>query len=134
MAAPTTRVSRTAPPTERVAPSGPIIPAGPTGVMGLPSGRKVPIVGDEAIVGRGNPDGTDAVEIDMTTEVESSTVSRRHARVTRAGAGFEVEDLNSANTTSLNNETLTPGRKYALHKGDVVEFGKVKCIFSIQDR
>lgn len=133
-AAPTTRVSRTAPPTERVAPSGPIVPAGPTGVMGLPSGRKVPIVGEEAIVGRGNPDGTDPVEIDVTTEIESSTVSRRHARITRAGAGFEVEDLNSANQTFLNNEPLSPGRKYALHKGDVVEFGKVKCVFSIQDK
>jgi pSer/pThr/pTyr-binding forkhead associated (FHA) protein len=102
--------------------------------MGLPSGRKVPIVGEEAIVGRGNPDGTDPVEIDMTTELESGSVSRRHARITRAGAGFEVEDLESVNTTMLNNEPLTPGRKYGLHKGDVVEFGKVRCIFSIQDK
>jgi hypothetical protein len=134
-AAPTTRVGRTAAPTERVAaPSGPIVPAGPTGVMGLPSGRKVPIVGEEAVVGRGNPDGTDPVEVDMTTEIESSTVSRRHARITRAGAGFEIEDLNSANSTTLNNEPLSPGRKYALHKGDVIEFGKVKCVFSIQDK
>lgn len=128
----TTRVSRTALPTERV--SAPIVPAGPTGVFALPSGRRVPMVTAEAIVGRGNPDGTDAVEVDMTTETEQTTVSRRHARITRAGGGFEIEDLNSANQTMLNNEQLTPGRRYALRKGDVVEFGKVKCTFSVQEK
>jgi FHA domain len=128
----TTRVSRTALPTERVAKAP--VPAGPTGVFALPSGRRVPMVTEEAIVGRGNPDGTDAVEVDMTTEIEQTTVSRRHARITRAGGGFEIEDLNSANETLLNNEKVVPGRRYALRKGDVVEFGKVKCTFSVQEK
>jgi hypothetical protein len=130
-APPTTRVSRTAMPTERVTSPEPV---GPTGIFTLPSGRRVPMVTKEAIVGRGNPDGTDPVEVDMTTEAESSTVSRRHARITRANGGFEIEDLNSANQTLLNNEQLTPGRRYALRKGDVVEFGKVKCTFSVQGK
>jgi hypothetical protein len=128
----TTRVSRTALPTERV--SRAPVPVGPTGVFALPSGRRVPIVTAEAIVGRGNPDGTDPVEVDMTTEAESTTVSRRHARITRAGGGFEIEDLNSANQTLLNNEQMVPGKRYPLRKGDVVEFGKVKCTFSVQDK
>ncbi len=128
----TTRVSRTAVPTERVAPTP--VPVGPTGVFALPSGRRVPMVTAEAIVGRGNPDGTDPVEVDMTTEAEQTTVSRRHARITRAGNGFEIEDLNSANQTMLNNEQLVPGRRYPLRKGDVVEFGKVKCTFSVQEK
>jgi len=127
----TTRVSRAALPTERV--SKPV-PAGPTGVFALPSGRRVPVVTQEAIVGRGNPDGTDPVEVDMTTEAESTTVSRRHARITRANGGFEIEDLNSANQTLLNNEQLDSGRHYPLRKGDVVEFGKVKCTFSVQEK
>jgi pSer/pThr/pTyr-binding forkhead associated (FHA) protein len=128
----TTRVSRTAAPTERVTTTP--APVGPTGIFALPSGRRVPVVTQEAIVGRGNPDGTDPVEVDMTTEAESSTVSRRHARITRANGGFEIEDLNSANQTLLNNEQLEPGRRYALRKGDVVEFGKVKCTFSVQGK
>jgi hypothetical protein len=128
----TTRVSRTALPTERVAPTP--VPVGPTGVFTLPSGRRVPMVTAEAIVGRGNPDGTDPVEVDMTTEAEQTTVSRRHARITRASGGFEIEDLNSANQTMLNNEQLVPGRHYPLRKGDVVEFGKVKCTFSVQEK
>jgi hypothetical protein len=126
----TTRVSRTALPTERV--TAPPKPVGPTGVFTLPSGRRVPMVTAEAVVGRGNPDGTDPVEIDMTTEADSTTVSRRHARITRSGQGFEIEDLNSANLTTLNNEEMKPGQRYPLRKGDVVEFGKVKCTFSIQ--
>ncbi len=130
MAPATTRVSRTALPTERV--TAPPKPAGPTGVFALPSGRRVPMVTEEAIVGRGNPDGTDPVEIDMTTEAESTTVSRRHAKITRSNQGFEIEDLNSANLTVLNNEQMKPGQRYPLRKGDVVEFGKVKCTFSIQ--
>jgi hypothetical protein len=128
----TTRVSRTALPTERV--SKPPVPVGPTGVFALPSGRRVPMVTAEAIVGRGNPDGTDPVEVDMTTETEQTTVSRRHARITRVADGFEIEDLNSANQTMLNNEQLVPGRRYPLRKGDVVEFGKVKCTFSVQEK
>ncbi len=128
----TTRVSRTALPTERVSKAA--APVGPTGVFSLPSGRRVPVVTEEAIVGRGNPDGTDPVEVDMTTEAESTTVSRRHARITRVGAGFEIEDLNSANQTLLNNEQMVPGRRYPLRKGDVVEFGKVRCTFSIQEK
>ncbi len=128
----TTRVSRTALPTERVA--KPPAPVGPTGVFSLPSGRRVPVVTEEAIVGRGNPDGTDPVEVDMTTEADSTTVSRRHARISRAGSGFEIEDLNSANQTLLNNEQLVPGKRYPLRKGDVVEFGKVKCTFSVQEK
>lgn len=110
------------------------MPVGPTGVFTLPSGRRVPMVTQEATVGRGNPDGTEAVEVDMTTESESSTVSRRHARITRSNGGFEIEDLNSANQTLLNNEQLAPGRRYPLRRGDVVEFGKVKCTFSVQGK
>jgi hypothetical protein len=128
----TTRVSRTALPTERVSKAP--VPVGPTGVFSLPSGRRVPMVTEEAVVGRGNPDGTDPVEVDMTTEAESTTVSRRHARITRAGGGFEIEDLDSANQTMLNNEQLVPGKRYPLRKGDVVEFGKVKCTFSVQEK
>ncbi len=128
----TTRVSRTALPTERV--SRAPVPVGPTGIFVLPSGRRVPMVTEEAIVGRGNPDGTDPVEVDMTTEAEQTTVSRRHARITRAGSGFEIEDLNSANQTLLNNEQLVPGKRYPLRKGDVIEFGKVKCTFTVQEK
>ena len=83
-------------------------------------------------MGRSNPDGSQQVEVDMTAEPERATVSRRHARITRAGNGFELEDLNSANQTKLNNQPLAPGQRYPLRDGDIVEFGKVRCTFHIQ--
>ncbi len=106
--------------------------AGPTGIFTLPSGRQVSLLTLEAIVGRSNPDGSQRVEVDMTAEPERVTVSRRHARITRTGNEFEIEDLNSANQTKLNNQPLAPGRRYPLRHGDVVEFGRVRCAFSIQ--
>jgi pSer/pThr/pTyr-binding forkhead associated (FHA) protein len=107
--------------------------SGPTGIFLLPSGRQVSFSGQEAVVGRSNPDGSQSVEVDMTAEPERTTVSRRHARITRSGAAFELEDLNSANQTKLNNQPLEPGRRYPLRHGDVVEFGKVRCTFTAQE-
>lgn len=108
-------------------------PVGPKGVLTLPSGRRVALIGAEALVGRGNSlVGPEAIDVDLTSESEQKTVSRQHARITRAGNGFEIEDLDSANQTLLNHEQLQPRRRYRLRNGDVVEFGKVKCAFTIE--
>lgn len=98
----------------------------------LPSGRRVALPGPEAVVGRGPLVGPDAVEVDLTSESEHQTVSRRHASIRCTEAGFEIEDLHSANQTRLNHEPLEPGRSYRLRQGDVVEFGKVRCAFTIE--
>ena len=124
----TERYSGEAEPTVRVSSS-----SGPTGIFTLPSGRQVSFMSQEAVVGRSNPDGSQSVEVDMTAEPERATVSRRHARITRTGADFELEDLNSANQTKLNQQPLAPGRRYPLRHGDVVEFGKVRCTFTVRE-
>jgi hypothetical protein len=123
---PTERVGTVAEATER----GPA-PGGPIGALALPSGRRLLLTMQEAIVGRGNPDGSQFVEVDLTEEPERKSVSRRHARIVRSGSSFELEDLNSANQTRLNGEPLVPGRRYPLHNGDVIEFGRVRCTFSL---
>ena len=123
---PTERVGSVAEATER----GPA-PGEPVGALVLSSGRRLVLTMQEAIVGRGNPDGSQFVEVDLTEEPERKSVSRRHARIVRAGSGFELEDLNSANQTRLNGEPLVPGRRYPLHTGDVIEFGRVRCTFSL---
>ncbi|HEU5198053.1 MAG TPA: FHA domain-containing protein, partial [Ktedonobacterales bacterium] len=102
------------------------------GVITLPSGRRVTLPGAEAVVGRGPVVGPDAVEVDLTSESEKQTVSRRHASIWRTEAGFELEDLHSANQTWLNQEPLQPGRRYRLRHGDVVEFGNVRCRFTVE--
>lgn len=102
---------------------------GAIGMLRLPSGRTIPIVADRAEIGRGITNTEDAAAIDLTGEPDKATVSRIHALITRAGARFEIEDLRSANGTVLNGQKLIPGQPYPLQPGDVVEFGKVRCVF-----
>jgi pSer/pThr/pTyr-binding forkhead associated (FHA) protein len=53
--------------------------------------------------------------------IESSMVSRNHARVSNQGNRVTVEDLNSANGTSINGRRITAPT--VLRDGDIVEFG-----------
>lgn len=108
------------------------LPAGPHGVLTLPSGRRVMLPSTEAVVGRGSLSGPDMVEVNLASEQEQQTVSHRHARIWRTEAGFEIEDLQSTNQTVLNHEPLQPGRRYRLHHGDVIEFGTVRCAFTLE--
>lgn len=55
--------------------------------------------------------------------VDDATVSRRHAEVRKAGAGWEVVDLGSANGTRVNG--ISVGTGAPLSNGDVIELGQV---------
>ncbi len=125
---PTLRAGPALEPTERVESA----PSTLSGALVLPSGRSVALAAQEILIGRGPATGPDAVDVDLSNEPERATVSRRHAKIVRGASGFEVEDLNSANQTRLNSEPLTPGRRASLRRGDVLEFGKVRCIFQAQ--
>ncbi|HLW01925.1 MAG TPA: tetratricopeptide repeat protein [Ktedonobacterales bacterium] len=105
---------------------------GPKGVFTLLSGRRVALMGQEAIIGRGPLTGSSAVEVNLAGEQEQQTVSHHHACIRRIEAGFEIEDLGSTNQTLLNHEPLQPGCRYLLHHADVVEFGKVRCAFTME--
>ena len=59
-------------------------------------------------------------EVDFT--LPSPAVSRRHARFTRDGDVYMIEDLGSSNGTFLNEVRLTERR--ALESGDQIRFGK----------
>ncbi|HEY7122932.1 MAG TPA: FHA domain-containing protein [Ktedonobacterales bacterium] len=125
---PTLRPAPHLEPTERVGSA----PGTLSGTLTLPSGRNVTLTGQETVIGRGPASGPDAVDVDLSNEPERASVSRRHAKIVRGASGFEVEDLNSANQTRLNSEPLTPGRRASLRGGDVLEFGKVRCVFQAQ--
>ena len=97
----------------------------------LASGETVLITTEQVIVGRGLSDTPEAAAIDLSAEQEKATVSRIHAQITRVDEHFELEDRNSSNQTRLNQEILAPRRRYRLSHGDVIEFGKVRCVFSL---
>ena len=58
--------------------------------------------------------------------LDDVTVSRRHAVLSRQGAGFSIEDLGSLNGTFVNRRRVDSQR---LEDGDEVQIGKYKLTF-----
>lgn len=53
-------------------------------------------------------------------------ISRRHAKIRRAGTGYEILDLGSTNGTRLNNERLVANKPYPLANGAQVQLGRMR--------
>lgn len=66
-------------------------------------------------------------EVDIV--LEDSSVSRLHARITREGEEYHLEDLNSTNGTFKNGLRLQPYEKRKLETGDEIKCGRVTLIF-----
>jgi serine/threonine protein kinase len=75
----------------------------------------------EALIGRPHPGSPRVPEIDLGHD---TAVSRRHARILHASDGFYLEDLDSANGTSVNGRWLRPSSPALLKPGDVIELGE----------
>lgn len=66
-------------------------------------------------------------EVDVV--LEDSSVSRMHARLSKEGQEYYLEDLNSTNGTFKNGLRLQPYEKRKLESGDELKFGRVTLIF-----
>ena len=55
-------------------------------------------------------------------------LSRRHAKIRRAGNGYEIVDLASTNGTWLNDEQLIPHRPYPLTSGAQLRLGRMRFV------
>jgi len=82
-------------------------------------------VASEALLGRPDPASRRSPEIDLRLD---DAVSRRHARIFPGEGGFFVEDLDSANGTSLNGRWLLPATPMRLSAGDTIELGEATVI------
>jgi DNA-binding winged helix-turn-helix (wHTH) protein len=80
--------------------------------------REIPLVNGENILGRTE---------DAVAWIESSSVSRRHARVVVADGRATLEDLGSKNGSYVGSERLTGPRQ--LEDGDQVRLGDVVMVF-----
>jgi len=58
----------------------------------------------------------------------SRTVSIQHARLTRAGFGYQIENLSRTNPVVINGETLALYVSRKVNPGDVVELGEVTIV------
>jgi hypothetical protein len=94
----------------------PLVSSGSEPTLVRETGERVSLNEGEALVGR-----EDGLGVSLAGE---STVSRRHASVTRAGKTVVVKDLGSTNGTFVNGTRLQG--EATLRPGDQVQFGEVR--------
>ncbi len=78
------------------------------------------------------PDGSEVVfgrSRSSTVHVDSERVSRSHARLTRSGERFRIEDLGSRNGTRVNGQKIDEPTN--LRSGDELGIGPVTAVLSI---
>jgi pSer/pThr/pTyr-binding forkhead associated (FHA) protein len=102
-------------------------------VEALPKGSALLI-----ILKAGHSDGRFLLDADLATAgrhprtdvfLDDVTVSRHHARFTREGEQFLVQDENSLNGTYVNGELIDAPT--ALRRGDEVQIGKFRMVFFV---
>lgn len=64
--------------------------------------------------------------------LDSETVSRYHAKITKEGESFYITDLNSTNGTFINDEPLQTYQKKEIKNGDIIAFANIKYQFIIK--
>jgi len=82
-----------------------IIKKGPT------PGRVIELTADEITVGR---------EASNSLQIEDRALSRSHARLTKTGSDYSIQDLGSTNGTFVNGKAVTG--QFALNNGDIISF------------
>jgi len=83
----------------------------------------------ELIFGRKADDPADGNLLDLT-EIGGYQmgISRRHAKIRRGEAGYELIDLASTNGSWLNDERLSPNKPYPLSSGSQLRFGRMRLL------
>ena len=95
-------------------------------------GKEFPLNENEAQIGRWDADGGIFPDVDLDADDPEAKVSRRHARITRRGEEYFIEDLGSTNGTFINRgRRLLPGDRQPLHDGDEVIVGKTFLRFEV---
>ncbi|MGO9487982.1 MAG: FhaA domain-containing protein [Solirubrobacteraceae bacterium] len=84
------------------------------------SGRRILLPPAGGTVGRSR---------DCDVVLEDAGISRRHATIRPAGAGWEIEDLGSTNGVLVNGLEISGPQ--ALEAGDRIEFGSTEALFEI---
>ena len=85
-------------------------------------GARHPLTADEVTIGRAQ---------DAGLFLDSSGVSRHHARISWTGSTYVLEDLESTNGTWINERRLTDPA--SLRNNDLVRFGDLPFVFSLDD-
>lgn len=100
------------------------------------TGRRIPLPSTgELLIGRLDAARGIFPDVDLAPNGgREAGVSRKHCKIYRQGAGYEVEDLGSANGSLLNGKRLTPHMAYPIEAGDELYLGKLKLRILAQDQ
>ena len=99
---------------------------------GRSAGKEFPLNDDEIYIGRWDADGGIFPDVDLDADDPEAKVSRRHARLTRRGEQYFIEDLGSTNGTFINRgRRLLPGDRQPLRDGDEIIIGKTFLRFLV---
>jgi hypothetical protein len=99
---------------------------------GRAAGKEFPVHEEEAYIGRWDADSGIFPDVDLDADDPEAKVSRRHARVTRRGSQYYIEDLGSTNGTFINRgRRLMPGDRQPLNDGDEIIIGKTFLRFQV---
>jgi pSer/pThr/pTyr-binding forkhead associated (FHA) protein len=86
----------------------------------------------EVLIGREDPIAGIFPQIDMTAHGgQKSGVSRQHAKISKQGNQWMIEDLNSVNHTYVNKKRVTPDSPHPLNKGDEIRLGRAILRFEL---
>ena len=105
----------------------------PRQLLHLQTKQIFPLPSTATILYLGKPNDRCPPDLDLSRLPDSDVISRVHARMIIDDQGYGVEDLGSANGTSVNNRYLATGEIHRLSKGDRISLGKnnlVSFIFS----
>lgn len=96
-----------------------------------PSGTEFPLADKpEFVIGRVDRATGIVPDIDFTELDTDRTLSRRHAKISRAEDGFYLrEEIGTGNGTFVNGERLKTGAPIKLEDGDEVRLGLVRTVF-----
>jgi CRP-like cAMP-binding protein len=82
--------------------------------------------GDETTIGRADPVTGILPDVDLTPVDNNRSVSRRHAKIIKAGGEYHVlEEVGTVNGTYVNDQRIPTGVPVTMHNGDLVKIGLI---------
>jgi serine/threonine-protein kinase len=116
----------------------PPVPAPPMGgaflevTSGPFAGRRFSVTEPSCTLGRWDMPSGAFPEIDLSDVDSDAKISRKHAKITKDGDRFLIEDLGSLNGTAVNRSAgLLPGNQVELRPGDELIVGKLFLRFGV---
>ncbi len=111
-------------------PDGPTSAGSTWGYLSFSDDRQFPLTGNTISVGRSSQDReSGGPDINLADMPDASTVSRNHAIIEYSNDSPTLTDLNSANSTRINDQLIASDTATPFSDGDTLSFGKVTCTF-----